>query len=61
MPSPIQVYKVFLTYTEGTSLRVLMLAGQKSFSAEQASLSQYRLSVFPQKCLRTSILNYANN
>ncbi|XP_023808848.1 ATP-dependent RNA helicase DDX51 isoform X1 [Oryzias latipes] len=37
-----QVYKVFGTYAEGTPLRVLMLAGQKSFAAEQASLSEIR-------------------
>ncbi|XP_011609556.2 ATP-dependent RNA helicase DDX51 isoform X1 [Takifugu rubripes] len=37
-----QVFKVFSTYAEGTPLRVLMLAGQKSFAAEQASLSEYR-------------------
>lgn len=47
MSSPIQVFKVFSTYAEGTSLRVLMLAGQKSLCAEQASLSEYRLSMFP--------------
>lgn len=43
MFSPIQVFKVFSTYAEGTPLKVLMLAGQKSFAAEQASLSEYRL------------------
>ncbi|KAF6729888.1 ATP-dependent RNA helicase DDX51 [Oryzias melastigma] len=37
-----QVYKVFVSYAEGTPLRVLMLAGQKSFAAEQASLSEIR-------------------
>nr|XP_057913564.1 ATP-dependent RNA helicase DDX51 [Doryrhamphus excisus] len=37
-----QVCKVFLTYAEGTSLTVAMLAGQKSFAAEQASLSELR-------------------
>uniref|UniRef100_A0AAY4DLR4 ATP-dependent RNA helicase n=1 Tax=Denticeps clupeoides TaxID=299321 RepID=A0AAY4DLR4_9TELE len=37
-----QVYKVFCTYAEGTSLKVVMVAGQKSFGAEQASLSQIR-------------------
>ncbi|XP_033504917.1 ATP-dependent RNA helicase DDX51 [Epinephelus lanceolatus] len=37
-----QVCKVFTTYAEGTSLKVVMLAGQKSFAAEQASLSEHR-------------------
>ncbi|XP_069017790.1 ATP-dependent RNA helicase DDX51 isoform X1 [Embiotoca jacksoni] len=37
-----QVYKVFSCYTEGTGLKVVMLAGQKSFAAEQASLSELR-------------------
>ncbi|XP_054652639.1 ATP-dependent RNA helicase DDX51 [Dunckerocampus dactyliophorus] len=37
-----QVCKVFLTYAEGTTLSVVMLAGQKSFAAEQASLSELR-------------------
>uniref|UniRef100_A0A3Q3QTJ6 ATP-dependent RNA helicase n=1 Tax=Monopterus albus TaxID=43700 RepID=A0A3Q3QTJ6_MONAL len=37
-----QVCKVFTSYTEGTSLKVVMLAGQKSFAAEQASLSEHR-------------------
>ncbi|XP_070705561.1 ATP-dependent RNA helicase DDX51 [Pempheris klunzingeri] len=37
-----QVCKVFTTYAEGTSLKVVMLAGQKSFAAEQASLSEDR-------------------
>ncbi|XP_054598761.2 ATP-dependent RNA helicase DDX51 isoform X1 [Nothobranchius furzeri] len=40
-----QVYKVFASYAEGTPLKVLMLAGQKSFAAEQASLSEQRGSV----------------
>uniref|UniRef100_H3C0Y4 ATP-dependent RNA helicase n=1 Tax=Tetraodon nigroviridis TaxID=99883 RepID=H3C0Y4_TETNG len=40
-----QVYKVFSAYAEGTSLRVLVLAGQRSLSAEQASLSEYRAGV----------------
>ncbi|XP_031426072.1 ATP-dependent RNA helicase DDX51 isoform X2 [Clupea harengus] len=35
-----QVYKVFCTYAEGTNLKVVMIAGQKSFAAEQASLSE---------------------
>ncbi|XP_047438839.1 ATP-dependent RNA helicase DDX51 [Mugil cephalus] len=37
-----QVYKVFRSYAEGTALKVVMLAGQKSFAAEQASLSEHR-------------------
>uniref|UniRef100_A0A8C4DUX6 ATP-dependent RNA helicase n=1 Tax=Dicentrarchus labrax TaxID=13489 RepID=A0A8C4DUX6_DICLA len=37
-----QVCKVFTSYTEGTSLKVVMLAGQKTFAAEQASLSEHR-------------------
>ncbi|KAM9840813.1 ATP-dependent RNA helicase DDX51 [Aulostomus maculatus] len=37
-----QVGKVFMSYAEGTTLRVVMLAGQKSFAAEQASLSEHR-------------------
>ncbi|XP_054473989.1 ATP-dependent RNA helicase DDX51 [Anoplopoma fimbria] len=37
-----QVCKVFASYAEGTSLKVVMLAGQKSFAAEQASLSELR-------------------
>uniref|UniRef100_A0A667YJC5 ATP-dependent RNA helicase n=1 Tax=Myripristis murdjan TaxID=586833 RepID=A0A667YJC5_9TELE len=37
-----QVCKVFTTYAEGTTLKVVMLAGQKSFAAEQASLSEMR-------------------
>lgn len=37
-----QVYKVFTTYAEGTPLKVVMVAGQKSFAAEQASLSELR-------------------
>lgn len=37
-----QVCKVFTTYTEGTTLKVVMLAGQKTFAAEQASLSEQR-------------------
>ncbi|XP_008298982.1 ATP-dependent RNA helicase DDX51 [Stegastes partitus] len=37
-----QVYKVFTSYAEGTALKVVMLAGQKSFATEQASLSDYR-------------------
>ncbi|XP_072218782.1 ATP-dependent RNA helicase DDX51 isoform X2 [Leuresthes tenuis] len=40
-----QVYKVFASYAEGTTLKVVMLAGQKSFAAEQASLSEHRGSV----------------
>ncbi|XP_017280096.1 ATP-dependent RNA helicase DDX51 isoform X1 [Kryptolebias marmoratus] len=40
-----QVYKVFTSYAGGTPLKVLMLAGQKSFAAEQASLSEQRGSV----------------
>uniref|UniRef100_A0A665WMT8 ATP-dependent RNA helicase n=1 Tax=Echeneis naucrates TaxID=173247 RepID=A0A665WMT8_ECHNA len=37
-----QVYKVFMSYAEGTTLRVAMLAGQRSFAAEQALLSEQR-------------------
>ncbi|XP_069038465.1 ATP-dependent RNA helicase DDX51 isoform X1 [Lepisosteus oculatus] len=33
-----QVRKVFCMYAEGTGLRVVMMAGQKSFALEQASL-----------------------
>lgn len=39
---PLQVFKVFTTYAEGTSLKVVMVAGQRSFAAEQASLSELR-------------------
>nr|XP_046266290.1 ATP-dependent RNA helicase DDX51 [Scatophagus argus] len=37
-----QVYKVFTSYAEGTTLKVVMLAGQKTFAAEKASLSEHR-------------------
>ncbi|XP_077585675.1 ATP-dependent RNA helicase DDX51 [Stigmatopora nigra] len=37
-----QVCKVFTSYAEGTTLRVVMVAGQKSFAAEQAALSEQR-------------------
>ncbi|XP_067084169.1 ATP-dependent RNA helicase DDX51 [Osmerus mordax] len=37
-----QVCKVFTSYAEGTTLKVVILAGQKSFGAEQASLSENR-------------------
>lgn len=37
-----QVCKVFSSYAEGNSLKVVMLAGQKSFAAEQALLSENR-------------------
>ncbi|XP_034555540.1 ATP-dependent RNA helicase DDX51 [Notolabrus celidotus] len=37
-----QVCKVFTSYAEGTGLKVVMLAGQKTFAAEQASLSKLR-------------------
>uniref|UniRef100_A0A671P2B9 ATP-dependent RNA helicase n=1 Tax=Sinocyclocheilus anshuiensis TaxID=1608454 RepID=A0A671P2B9_9TELE len=37
-----QVSKVFSTYTEGTSLKVVMITGQKSFGAEQTALSEIR-------------------
>lgn len=37
-----QVHRVFASYAEGTTLKVVMLAGQKSFAAEQASLSEHR-------------------
>ncbi|XP_028262381.1 ATP-dependent RNA helicase DDX51 [Parambassis ranga] len=37
-----QVYKVFTSYAEGTGLKVITLAGQKSFAAEQASISEHR-------------------
>lgn len=40
--SPAQVCKVFTSYAEGTTLKVVMLAGQKTFAAEQASLSELR-------------------
>ncbi|XP_077469789.1 ATP-dependent RNA helicase DDX51 isoform X4 [Stigmatopora argus] len=39
-----QVCKVFTSYAEGTTLRVVMVAGQKSFAAERASLSEQSLS-----------------
>lgn len=41
-----QVHKVFMSYTEGTALRVVILAGQRSFAAEQASLLENRLVSF---------------
>ncbi|CAJ1077528.1 ATP-dependent RNA helicase DDX51 [Xyrichtys novacula] len=37
-----QVCKVFTSYAEGTGLKVVMLAGQKAFAAEQASLAELR-------------------
>ncbi|XP_073334870.1 ATP-dependent RNA helicase DDX51 [Pagrus major] len=37
-----QVCKVFTSYAEGTNLKVVMMAGQKSFAAEEASLSEHR-------------------
>ncbi|KAI4878155.1 hypothetical protein NFI96_028409, partial [Prochilodus magdalenae] len=37
-----QVCKVFVSYAEGTGLKVVMAAGQKSFAAEQAALSETR-------------------
>lgn len=37
-----QVWRVFSTYTEGTQLRVVMLAGHKSLAAEQTSLAEVR-------------------
>lgn len=37
-----QVCKVFTSYAEGTTLKVVMLAGQKSFAVEQASLTEVR-------------------
>ncbi|KAL1269277.1 hypothetical protein QQF64_031566 [Cirrhinus molitorella] len=37
-----QVSKVFSTYTEGTSLKVVMITGQKTFAAEQIALSENR-------------------
>uniref|UniRef100_A0A671W4G8 ATP-dependent RNA helicase n=1 Tax=Sparus aurata TaxID=8175 RepID=A0A671W4G8_SPAAU len=37
-----QVCKVFTSYAEGTNLKVVMVAGQKSFAAEEASLSEHR-------------------
>ncbi|XP_040925466.1 ATP-dependent RNA helicase DDX51 isoform X3 [Betta splendens] len=37
-----QVCTVFTSYAEGTGLKVVMLAGQKSFAAEQTSLSELR-------------------
>uniref|UniRef100_A0AAQ5X7G2 ATP-dependent RNA helicase n=1 Tax=Amphiprion ocellaris TaxID=80972 RepID=A0AAQ5X7G2_AMPOC len=43
-----QVYKVFTSYAEGTTVKVVMLAGQKSFAAEQASLSEInKTSTYP--------------
>lgn len=33
---------MFTAYAEGTALKVVMVAGQKSFAAEQASLSELR-------------------
>ncbi|XP_077351760.1 ATP-dependent RNA helicase DDX51 isoform X2 [Festucalex cinctus] len=37
-----QVYNVFTLYAEGSNLRVVMLTGQKTFAAEEASLSEQR-------------------
>ncbi|KAG8011024.1 ATP-dependent RNA helicase DDX51, partial [Nibea albiflora] len=37
-----QVCKVFTSYAEGSTLKVVMLAGQKTFAAEQDSLSELR-------------------
>lgn len=37
-----QVYKVFCSYSEGTNLKVVMAAGQKSFAAEQATFTEIR-------------------
>ncbi|KAL0979455.1 hypothetical protein UPYG_G00185310 [Umbra pygmaea] len=37
-----QVWKVFSLYAEGTGLKVVMVAGQKSFTTEQATLSENR-------------------
>ncbi|XP_036434483.1 ATP-dependent RNA helicase DDX51 isoform X2 [Colossoma macropomum] len=37
-----QVCKVFYSYAEGTGLKVVMVAGQKPFAAEQAALSETR-------------------
>lgn len=37
-----QVGKVFHSYVEGTNLKVVMLIGQKSLAAEQASLLEQR-------------------
>ncbi|KAL7827420.1 hypothetical protein SRHO_G00331380 [Serrasalmus rhombeus] len=37
-----QVYKVFYSYAEGTGLKVVMVAGQKPFAAEQVALSETR-------------------
>ncbi|KAL7884225.1 hypothetical protein AOLI_G00069950 [Acnodon oligacanthus] len=37
-----QVYKVFYSYAEGTGLKVVMVAGQKPFAAEQVALSESR-------------------
>lgn len=33
---------MFTSYAEGTNLKVVMVAGQKSFAAEEASLSEHR-------------------
>lgn len=40
--SYVQVCKVFTSYAEGSTLKVVMLAGQRSFAAEQTSLSEHR-------------------
>ena len=37
-----QVFKVFQTYTEGSTLKVGLLVGQKIFSVEQQSLVKKR-------------------
>uniref|UniRef100_A0A672Z9K1 ATP-dependent RNA helicase n=1 Tax=Sphaeramia orbicularis TaxID=375764 RepID=A0A672Z9K1_9TELE len=39
-----QVWKVFSSYAEGTTLKVVMLAGHKSFSAEQESVIMSHLA-----------------
>ncbi|XP_037126740.1 ATP-dependent RNA helicase DDX51 isoform X3 [Syngnathus acus] len=44
-----QVFKVFTSYAEGSTLKVVMLAGQKSFEAELALLSEHRGGV--RRCL----------
>ncbi|XP_049591983.1 ATP-dependent RNA helicase DDX51 isoform X2 [Syngnathus scovelli] len=45
----LQVFKVFTSYAEGSTLKVVMLAGQKSFEAELALLSEHRGGV--RRCL----------
>lgn len=37
-----QVYRAFVTYAEGTTLRVALMSGQRSFAAEEAALTEER-------------------